>query len=320
MRPEKDQLLAAAAETRFPAETLEKVARLGELVVEVGRHPLLAASLALKGGTALNLLAGVPPRLSVDLDFNVIGALEREEMLRARPEIEAAAIRIGRALGYRIQLSREAHAGRKIYFGYVDLFGSPSRIEIDLNFLNRQTLLELIELPLWQPAGLPRPRVRAMALEEIAAGKLCALLDRAAARDLFDTPFIPERLGDAWRGSRFRRLLVASAGVLPRSLDTYDRSRLDRLSAARVEAELRSVLPQGALPSVEELRENAWRIVAPFVALDEPETEFSARLQRGELVPELLFPEDPEIVERLRRHPPLLWKAQNAREHSKKAK
>ncbi|HUP23190.1 MAG TPA: nucleotidyl transferase AbiEii/AbiGii toxin family protein [Thermoanaerobaculia bacterium] len=31
------------------------------------------ARLALKGGTALNLLGGVPPRLSVDLDFNVIG-------------------------------------------------------------------------------------------------------------------------------------------------------------------------------------------------------------------------------------------------------
>jgi len=318
MRPERNELLAAAAETRFPAETLEKVARLGELAVEIGRHPLLAESLALKGGTALNLLAGVPPRLSVDLDFNVIGALEREEMLRIRPEIEAAVERIGRALGYRLQLSREAHAGRKIHLGYADLFGAPNRIEVDLNFLNRQALLEPIELPLWQPAGAPRPRVRSMALEEIAAGKLCALLDRAAARDLFDAPSLPLRLGEAWRGSRFRRLFVATAGVLPRALDTYDRSRLERLSPALVEMQLRPVVPDDALPTVEDLRESAWQVVAPFVALDEAETEFTKRLQRGELVPELLFPEDSEMVERLRRHPPLLWKAHNAREHSKK--
>jgi hypothetical protein len=210
MRPERDELLAAAAETRFPAETLEKVARLGELVVEIGRHPLLGRSLALKGGTALNLLADVPPRLSVDLDFNFVGALDRDEMLRQRPEIEASVERISRALGYRIQRSREEHAGRKLFLGYRDLYEAPNRIEIDLNFLNRQPLLELTELALWQPAGAPRPSVRAMALEEIAAGKLCALLDRAAARDLYDATKLPERLGAAWEGREFRRLFVAS--------------------------------------------------------------------------------------------------------------
>jgi hypothetical protein len=126
MRPERDELLAAAAETRFPAETLEKVARLGELVVEIGRHPLLGRSLALKGGTALNLLADVPPRLSVDLDFNFVGALDRDEMLRQRPEIEASVERISRALGYRIQRSREEHAGRKLFLGYRDLYEAPT--------------------------------------------------------------------------------------------------------------------------------------------------------------------------------------------------
>jgi len=38
----------------------------------------------------------------------------------------------------------------------------------------------------------------------------------------------------------------------------------------------------------------------------------------GDLRPELLFPDDSEISERLARHPALLWKAQNAREHSKR--
>lgn len=318
MRPERSDLLSAAAETRFPAETLEKVARLGELVVEIGRHPLLGPSLALKGGTPLNLLAEVPPRLSVDLDFNFVGAVDREEMVRMRPDIERSVAAIARPLGYGIQTSREKHAGRKFFLAYTDLYGAPSRIEVDLNFLNRLPLLEPIDLPLWQPAGAPRPTARAMALEEIAAGKLCALLDRAAARDLFDAPFLPARLGDSWQSLLFRRLFIATAGVLPRALDTYDRSRLDRLSPALIEMQLRPVLPEGRLPAVESLRENAWRTVAPFVALDEAEREFSQRLQQGDLRPELLFPESPETVERLRRHPPLLWKAQNARDHTRK--
>ena len=52
--------------------------------------PLLGRSLALKGGTALNLPADVPPQLSVDLDFNFVGALDRDEMLRQQPEVEVS--------------------------------------------------------------------------------------------------------------------------------------------------------------------------------------------------------------------------------------
>jgi hypothetical protein len=320
MRPEATELLAAAAETRFPAETLEKVARLGELLVEIGRHPLLGPGLALKGGTALNLLAAAPPRLSVDLDFNFIGSVERDEMLRQRPEVERSVTAIARFLGYGIQVSRQEHAGRKLYLRYADLFGAPNRVEIDLNFLNRQPLLELDALALWQPAGLPRPVARAMALEEIAAGKLCALLDRAAARDLFDARLLPLRLDEAWTSRRFRRLFVATAGVLPRALRSYDRSRLDRLTPELVEMQLRPVLPAGAMPTLEALREEAWSVIAPLLDLDEAEREYGERLQLGELVPELLFPEQPEMVERLRRHPPLLWKAKNARDHAQRTR
>ena len=58
-----------ASETGFRRETLEKVLRLGELLKDVSAHPLLTSALALKGGTALNLVFGAPPTLlSVDLD------------------------------------------------------------------------------------------------------------------------------------------------------------------------------------------------------------------------------------------------------------
>ena len=73
-----------AAETGFRLETLEKVIRLGELVADIGRHPLLSRVLALKGGTALYLMFGSPARLSVDLDFNYIGQEERAGMLAGR--------------------------------------------------------------------------------------------------------------------------------------------------------------------------------------------------------------------------------------------
>ena len=88
MSVSQERLRDASAETGFRAEALEKVIRLGELASDVFNYPFLGPALALKGGTALNLAFGPPPRLSVDLDFNYVASLEREVMLRDRPEVE----------------------------------------------------------------------------------------------------------------------------------------------------------------------------------------------------------------------------------------
>ena len=79
-----EYLERCSAETGFPVAGLEKVVRLGEMAADVGRHPLLCKALVLKGGTVLNLAFGPPERLSVDLDFNYVGAVERERMLAER--------------------------------------------------------------------------------------------------------------------------------------------------------------------------------------------------------------------------------------------
>lgn len=85
-----------SAETGFQVDPLEKVVRLGELAANVARHPFLGKVLALKGGTILNLCFGPPRRLSVDLDFNYIGHIEREKMLDDRPRVEAAVAELAR--------------------------------------------------------------------------------------------------------------------------------------------------------------------------------------------------------------------------------
>lgn len=73
MRWTRRELVKFAAETGFEAPSLEKVARLEEVLTAVAEHPRLASSLVLKGGTALNLFFGSPSRLSVDLDLNYVG-------------------------------------------------------------------------------------------------------------------------------------------------------------------------------------------------------------------------------------------------------
>ncbi len=195
MELDRGELDRLAAQHGFLAGTLEKVLRLGDLLVEFGRHPLLREALLLKGGTALNLDSEAPPRLSVDLDFNYVRAEGREAMLADRPEIERAITRIAGAGSYQVQLSADEHAGRKMFLSYRNTAGVPDRIEVDVDYMYRVTLAVPVEAVLWQPGDYPRPRVRQVGVDELAAGKLCALLDRAAPRDLFDAARLPGLVG-----------------------------------------------------------------------------------------------------------------------------
>lgn len=68
-------------------------------------------------------------------------------------------------------------------------------------------------------------------------------------------------------------------------------------------------------PDAHELRETVRIVVEPLLTLTAAEREYTDRLQAGDLRPELLFPEDQGLAERLARHPALLWKARNAGRH-----
>ncbi len=313
-----EHIQGLAAETGFRAETLEKVIRLGELAADIGRHPLLSRVLALKGGTALNLMFGAPARLSVDLDFNYIGQEERAGMLADRPEVERAILIIGKGQGYRVQQSRDAHAGRKIYFSYASSAGTLDRIEVDLNFLFRVPLGDVTTRPLWQPSGVASPDVRVVPLEELFTGKLRATLDRAMPRDLFDTIRLPGYGTKIWDTQRLRRIHVALAATLPHPLYQYGQDRFERVTDRSIEEQLVPMLYGGEPPVANELKQQAWSVMEPLVTLDDTEREYIDRVHAGELSPELLFPDDEELANRLTRYPALLWKIENVKRHLSK--
>jgi len=152
-------------------------------------------------------------------------------------------------------------------------------------------------------------------LEDVCAGKLCALMDRGRPRDLYDATRLPDLANAFWHSHRFKRLFVAFSGTLDHPLYTYGRERLERVDQAMVATELTPMLPAGRVVIASDLVEKAWAAIQHLLALDDTEREFVARLQRGELRPELLFPGDNDLAERIGRFPPLLWKVQNARKH-----
>jgi len=315
-----DYLERCAAETGFPVATLEKVARLGELADDMGRHALLRQVLVLKGGTALNLGYGAPSRLSVDLDFNYIGAAERSDMLEDRPRVERAVIELARRAGYHVQQSADAFAGRKIYLDYRSASGPQDRIEVDLNFLFRTPFVPPVRRELWQPGELDRPTVPCVGNDELLAGKLLALVERCAARDAWDVANLAPDLVVCLGQPAFRARFVAIAGTLDHSLGSYGRERLEtQLTQEEVRDRLLPMLAQGRNVEARELVDAAWQRLGPLLDLRPEETLYMNGLSEGRLALEGLFDGDQEEIDRFAQHPALRWKILNVRRHRKGA-
>ena len=73
-----------AKEMGFVRDTLEKVCRLADVLKFMEDDELLSVSIALKGGTAINLTIFDLPRLSVDIDLDYCKSLDRDKMLMDR--------------------------------------------------------------------------------------------------------------------------------------------------------------------------------------------------------------------------------------------
>ncbi|HEX9853158.1 MAG TPA: hypothetical protein VGA68_09095 [Woeseiaceae bacterium] len=71
-------------------------------------------------------------------------------------------------------------------------------------------------------------------------------------------------------------------------------------------------------PTASDLKQRAWSDLAPVVTLDDAEREYIDRVHAGELLPELLFPDDEETAKRLKRHPALQWKIENVRRYQRR--
>ena len=319
MRLSRERLQREATATGFRVEILEKVARLLDLLDGFNRHPYLKGRLVLKGGTALNLFVFDVPRLSIDIDMNYVGQIDREAMLAERPEVERALEAVCERAEIAIDHTPGAHAGGKWRLRYESADGQNASLALDVNYMLRA--------PLWNPTHavarpvgtLSTPIVPILDIHELAAGKLAALLSRRASRDLFDAHhlllrggFDPQRLRIAFvvYGAMNRKdWRTVSAGDIvlePREL------RNQLIPTLRPEAIEGGAAAIAWARSLNDECRDALRVVLP---LAEAEIEFLERLlDHGEIVPALLT-NDPTLGERIAAQPMLAWKALNVRRY-----
>lgn len=178
-----DDIRQVAERTGFSMRMVEKAARLLGVLDALNRHAVLQGQFALKGGTALHLFILDIARLSVDIDIHYTGTSGVADFDRVTTALQDVfrqeALRVKR-----IPKKREVIKWRT---GYTNAAGYPNDLlAVDVDF-RRNRLLYPIErshsrpLGQWSTSAIPVADIH-----EIAAGKLCAALERNHSRDLYD--------------------------------------------------------------------------------------------------------------------------------------
>ena len=319
MKFSSSEIMPVAESAGFRAEMVEKVLHLLNLLDALNSHPFLKGKWVLKGGTALNMFMLDLPRLSVDIDLNYIGKLDREEMLMDRPKLEQAAQAVFSREGLTTKRVPDEHAGGKWRLSYQSFTGQSGNLEVDLNFMFRQPLWD-IQLADSQPLGdFQAKSIPVLDLHELAAGKLAALLARGQARDLFDCHRILNM--DYLERDRLRIAFVVYGGMNRKDWRTvsiedvdFNPAELTRLLTPTLDA--RAIQEQGSPAEfgarlVRECREGL-SMVLPF---NNAERQFlDLLLDKGEIDSTILTA-DETLQKCIQQQPLLEWKALNVRQY-----
>ena len=317
--PSAQTLQRIAAETRLPAATLEKVLRLLDVLQAIAEDRDLKTRVALKGGTALNVFHLRLDRLSVDIDLNYVGAVDRAAMEADRPLVDEALLRLLEAQGYQVRRQPPGHAGGKWVARYSSALGGGASIEVDLNYMARGPLFGVQTMTSTPLGGVSATGIAVLDLHEVVAGKLVALLDRRAARDLFDARRILETQTLDWSLVRVGVLAWGAAGRRD-----WREASLDDIGGdpRELRQKLAICLPQDffeAAGGVDRWIADSVAIcragLAPLFERTVGEAAFLDRLlDAGEVDPSGLAASD-AVKARVAAMPMLAWKAQNVRTH-----
>lgn len=313
--------LREALNEGFQQATAEKVYRLLGILREIQALHATKGKFTLKGGTALNVFHWPKtPRLSVDLDLMVTGFPQAGPGSPEREEVVRLVEGVARNLGY--QVSQEpADAGWTLRMSYQNSLRAPDQVKIDLDLLNRMTLLPPVPRAgpaLFHGDDFTFPVVTE---EELMGQKLAAAAYRAAPRDLFDMYLMI--MADWQSKLRSRSMYLAYS-----FLDDHKWYRLDypvRLKVGYRPNQLEDVLRStDQPPTLERIREVAAggleKREPPFTRATPEEQSLREKLLHGDrsAFAAIAGEMDETRAKAIEEHPGLAWRLKQAGRASKR--
>ena len=302
-----------AKENGFVRDTFEKVLRLKNVLKFINEHGYLKEHLALKGGTAINMTIFNLPRLSVDIDLDYIPNSDKTEMEYDREKISEIIKEYMAEEGYTLSpSSRFSHSLDAFYYQYQNTGGNKDVLKIEINYSLRAHVFEPTKRKVLSDIFDDELEVLTLAPMEIFAAKANALINRAAARDLYDfnnMTFLG--LFDELEEEMFRKCIVFYNTISQETVNkSFDTSAIDKLTFVKIRRDLFPVIRNKEHFDMDARKQNAKEYIHGLMQLTEQELQYMTEFENKNYKPELLF-DDKEILERIKAHPMAIWKCQN---------
>ncbi len=283
---------------------VEKVLRLIELLNEINKHPTLHKSLALKGGTPLNLLLWNVPRLSIDLDFNYIGSVSREKMLIDRELIHEAIKKIAKFFDYKLSYN-DKYSNRTYTLRYIpyNSVNYDETLQIDINYILRVSIFNTKKSTSKKVFGkIKINKAHILSVEEILAGKLSAFVSRLTPRDIFDAYKISLNIRDF----DFKKLKTCY--IFYRCLQEEGfiniESKIKMININEMKKEIRQFININEKIKYEKIENNLLKLFKRLHKLNKNEIKFIEQFRMKVFEPELIFNHN---LKNIKQHPRVYW-------------
>ena len=313
---DKYMLAKKAHELGFVRDAFEKMSRLIEILGFLNTEPELSSQLAIKGGTAINLTVFNLPRLSVDIDLDFTENLTKAETKDRRERINELFGRHMTAEGYSVShKSKHSYALDSFVYSYKNAAGNSDNIKMEINYMLRCHALPPVETTTRVSEAFAVSAIRTLAPVEIFASKIVALLNRAAARDLYDV----FNMVDSGIFNESDLILLRKCSVLYLALAGDIESckpnlnKMSEMTERTIRTDLYPMIRTTGRFDFTEAKARVSAFLTKLFVLTEKETGFLLRFSKGYYEPQLLF-ENAEIVDRVRNHPMAAWRTQRIKE------
>ena len=309
MNYSEDYISNFGKQTGFINSNIEKVIRLLDILdfIDSNLDPY-HEKLVLKGGTAINLMITNLARLSVDIDLDYIGSLDKEKMSIDRDAIMSALDNFMLKEGYTVsEKSRGSVILASRTYSYTNAFGNRDNIKVEINFIDRIHVCPSIrkKVKYFDKEVMVQTPLEA----ELLGMKIAALIDRHKPRDLFDIyklkgymPYLDK--------DRVRKLAVFYISLdCIFELNEASFDNVNKITQDSIKKELHPVLTKGNRFDLNTAKEEAIKFLKELLTLTDNEKKYLVEFSKGNFDPYLLF--EPIDAERAAKHPMAKWRAAN---------
>lgn len=306
MNYSKQYISEFVTKTGFISSNIEKVIRLLDVLRFIGSElDPEHKKLALKGGTAINLLYMGLPRLSVDIDFDYIGSLDKEVAIKDREIIMKSIDGFMLKEGYIVSAkSRGSAILASRTYSFTNAFGNKDNIKVEINFIDRVHIfgIDNVEASYFERnVGVATP-----IKEELFGMKICALIDRGKPRDLYDVNNIISISSELDREKLRKSVLfyLSLDGIFNIADNTFE--KLKAITSNEIKRELLPVLAKRDRFDLKEVENKVVTWLKELLVLTEEEKQYLVQFSNGDYNPSLLFGNI--ITEKISHHPMAKWR------------